>query len=249
MFIENPNLPTRKVKFLIIDRRVPLSIENKIRALGINIIKTPYCKDLHLGISSHPDILLCHIGKNKVVVAPNVFEFAEELRAIGINAIMGNTSLMSTYPKDIAYNVCIVGRFAIHNFKYTDREVLKGIEENNLIKINVKQGYTKCSILVVNENAIITSDPGITKEVKKYGIDVLTISPGNIKLPGFEYGFIGGAGGLVDRRSLFLFGELKRHQDYNSIEKFLSKHGVEVITVNSEELIDLGSLIPIVQEE
>lgn len=38
--------PKGKVENIIIDIHVPVSIENKIRAEGINIIKTPYCKEL-----------------------------------------------------------------------------------------------------------------------------------------------------------------------------------------------------------
>ena len=36
-----------------------------------------------------------------------------------------------------------------------------------------KQGYSKCSICVVNENAIITEDNGIARLLKNSQIDVI----------------------------------------------------------------------------
>ena len=42
--------------------------------------------------------------------------------------------------------------------------------------INVKQGYAKCSICVVSDNAIITADKGIAKAAIQNRIDVLEIT-------------------------------------------------------------------------
>ena len=42
--------------------------------------------------------------------------------------------------------------------KYTDERVIETINKYNLNKIQVKQGYSNCSISVISENACITSD-------------------------------------------------------------------------------------------
>lgn len=71
---------------------------------------------------------------------------------------------MGKYPEDVKYNIAKVGTKVFHNFKFTDRIVAKRIEDDNLQRIHIKQGYSKCSILIVNSNTIITSDKGIYKK-------------------------------------------------------------------------------------
>jgi hypothetical protein len=247
-FIENPFLPDNKVKTVVVDRRMPVSIQNKIRAEGINIIKTPYCKELYEAISSHPDILMHHIGGNEIVVAPNIYEkFKNKLKMLNLNVILGNTVLESTYPGNIAYNVGRIGKFAIHNFKYTDKRVLQKLECKNLKLINVKQGYSKCSICAVNEKAAITSDKGIAKALEAHGVDTLLIRPGYIDLPGLNYGFIGGTAGLIEQKKLFFCGNIKKHPDFKIIKNFLQKYWVDIEYVQNIDLIDLGSIIPLIE--
>ena len=52
---------------------------------------------------------------------------------------------------------------------------------------------------VVSNKAIITSDKVIAHEAKKVDLDVLLIPPGDIILPGLDYGFIGGCCGLIEK--------------------------------------------------
>ncbi|UKI35627.1 MAG: hypothetical protein L6V93_16145 [Clostridiales bacterium] len=55
----------------------------------------------------------------------------------------GETALESHYPGDIAYNIARVGRFVIHNFKYTDSVIKIYISDNNLVCVNVSQRVRK----------------------------------------------------------------------------------------------------------
>ena len=65
-------------------------------------------------------------------------------------------------------------------------------EEKKLTYHAVKQGYAKCSTVLVNEQACITADTSIAAAVKQCGLDVLQIRPGFVELPGYPYGFLGG---------------------------------------------------------
>ncbi|WP_432408664.1 DUF6873 family GME fold protein [Wukongibacter sp. M2B1] len=247
-FIKTPFLPRGKVETVIIDRRVTKSIQNKIRAKGINIIETPYCKDLYDAVSAHPDMLMHHIGGNEIVVAPNIYsEINEKFKELNCKIIKGDKILKSTYPDNVAYNVGRIGRFAIHNFKYTDKIVIRKLKEMEVEFINVKQGYSKCSICIVNEKAIITSDKGIAKQLMIHNIDVLLIESGYIDLPGLSYGFIGGATGLISSNKLLFCGNTKKHPNYKSIRKFLKKYSVTIDSVGEKKLIDIGSIIPITE--
>jgi hypothetical protein len=67
----------------------------------------------------------------------------------------------------------------------------------------VKQGYTKCSLVVVDEKSVITSDMGLAAALQRFEIDVLLISQGHVALPGLQYGFLGGASGRAGDEILF----------------------------------------------
>lgn len=247
-FIKTPFLPEGKVKTVIVDKRVSKCVQNKIRANGINIIETPYCNNLYEAVSAHPDMLMHHIGGDEIIVAPNIYhDMSKKLEKLNLKVIKGDIVLKSTYPDNVAYNVGRIGKIAIHNFKYTDKKIIKRLEERELKLINVKQGYTKCSICLVDEKAVITSDRGIARELEKHDIDVLLIRSGYIDLPGLDYGFIGGASGLIDRKKILFCGDIRKHPDYKCIKKFLKKYLVSFETVDDKKLIDIGSIIPITE--
>lgn len=249
-FIKIPFLPQKKVTYGLIDYRVDQTIIKSLENYGIQLIKTVQCKELYDAVHSHPDMVVHPLGGNKIVVAPNVYSYyAPVLGTLGFEVIKGTTILQSNYPKNIAYNVGRVGKFVIHNFQHTDNVLLKFFEKMNLIKINVRQGYTKCSIAVINEKAIITSDVGIHKEVMNYGIDSLLIEPGDILLPGLDSGFIGGACGYINGRKLGFLGNIEKHRDYLDIKKFLEKYGKGLESLTNHELQDHGTFIPLIELE
>ena len=109
--------------------------------------------------------------------------------------------------------------------------------------INVKQGYTKCSILPVKEKAIITNDKGIYNTLKNENFDVLLLPFGDIELSGFNYGFIGGVGGMISDNSMAFFGSLDNYIFGNEVKNFLYKYDVKPIYLNNTKLIDRGSLL------
>jgi len=202
----------------------------------------------------HPDMLHCRLNRDTVFT--------------------GDPARLSpAYPGDIIYNACSTGKFFIHNLKYTAPELLGKVEELGLIRVNVSQGYAKCSTCVVGEDAIITYDRGIAKAAVAAGMDVLVIEPGHVDLPGYDTGFIGGASGLVtDLRThgdhhgvsaqdlpapdaaqpappapspqiLVFNGDLSAHPDYRAITDFASEHGVGVKFFADWKLTDIGSII------
>ena len=94
-----------------------------------------------------------------------------------------------------------------------------------------------------SNDAIITSDKNIQSVAIKNKIDVLLVDDNEIKLNGFNHGFIGGATGLLNKNILAVNGNIEFHRNYNEIISFCAKHGVEVISLNSDEIIDIGSIL------
>lgn len=149
--------------------------------------------------------------------------------------------MSNTYPGDVILNSLVLDKFFIHNLKYTDENLLKSQKSKKLI--NVPQGYTKCSILPVNDTALITSDIGIYKILIKHNFDILLLPPGDILLPSLNYGFIGGVGGMISKDKMAFFGDLDSYKWGNEIKKFLYKYDISPIYLRKGKLIDRGSLL------
>lgn len=208
---------------------------------GLNIIKIPKSNNLYDAISGHPDIQLNIINSKKIILAKNSNLSLEILNKHHIEFEYSSKELEEKYPKNIFLNAVNLKNFFIHNLKFTDKNLLKHVSDKELI--NIKQGYSKCSIAIVNNNALITSDLGIYNALKKYPIDVLLIPVGDIVLPGLSYGFIGGTCGLISEDKMAFLGNLKNHSYGNDIKNFLFKHNVEPIYLDEGKLIDRGSIL------
>lgn len=111
-----------------------------------------------------------------------------------------------------------------------------------MIKVHTAQGYTKCNIAVVDGSHIITEDEGVFRAVsEKTDIKVLLISPKQVKLNGFAYGFIGGASGRIGNEMIFS-GDVTKHSDYAKIRSFIEECGLD-IKYFDYPLTDIGSII------
>ena len=71
---------------------------------------------------------------------------------------------------------------------------------------------------------------------------VLLIEKGHIELPGFDYGFIGGASFVYEDKVIF-FGNIERHPDFENIKDFIEATEYELIYNNSIPLTDIGGAV------
>lgn len=245
-YIKESFIPDKKITLSIVDKRLPKDMEEKFKNFNIKLIKSTGIENIYEAIKYHPDIHLLKLDFNNIVVAPNVYKYyKEKLEKYNFNVIKGESFIENKYPQNIMYNVCIFGNFAVHNFKYTDKKILNYLDKNNFTKINVNQGYCKCMICVVDENSIITSDVGIYNEVKKHNIDCLLIENGHIDLFELNYGFIGGASGLISNGTLAFLGDISLHPNYKKIKEFVNSKNKKIISLSKNKLLDLGSIIPL----
>ena len=143
---------------------------------------------------------------------------------------------------DIPYNIVCTGNTAIHKIECTPPEIKKYFTENNINLINTSQGYSKCSTLIVNDKSIITSDNSIHKIAIANGIDSLLITPGFIDLPGYDYGFIGGASGQFNN-TIMLTGKIDQHPDCNLITNFIKNKGMDISFLSENSAKDIGSIL------
>lgn len=178
-------------------------------------------------ISAHPDIFLCKMGAEDD--AP--IYFAQD------------GDLGMDYPDDVAFNAACTGKYFIHNLSATNPKLLNAARDMGMTLIDVRQGYTKCSTVVVDENAVITYDEGIYRACRKYpALSVLLVSPGFVRLDGYDTGFIGGASGRVGDEILF-HGDLFAHPDFTRITAFVAKRGLSCKWFADFRLTDIGSIL------
>lgn len=246
-FIHTPYLPNGPVGLVVVDGRIGKEIEERLAGLGIKLIKTRRYPGLYDAISYHPDVMLHHLGDEFIVHAPGMHpEVVDAFLSSGFKMIRGQTELGPKYPYNIAYNVLRIGNLAFHNFKFTDSVLKDQLEKRGVELINVRQGYAKCAVSIVNENSIITADSGIAKAASNKGLDVLLIKPQyNILLPGLDCGFIGGSTGLLDADKWAISGSMEKLEAASGIKSFLKDKNMKAISLCDEYILDIGSIIPL----
>lgn len=238
-FFQKPNLPDRPVKGVIIDCRADRETIESLEKRGIEPILSYQSDNLHPAICSHPDMTIAHLDGNRFICAPDAYGYYKSVLQ-NAEIIKGAVDIKPEYPHDVAYNITLLGGFTFMNTATEQPKVFGGGEI-----INVRQGYTKCSICIVNENAIITADKGIYKAARGKNVDALLISAGHIDLPDMNYGFIGGAAGLIAPDTLAVNGDISAHPDCEAITRFCADRGVKITPLKSGVIRDIGSILPI----
>ena len=212
------------MKKLVMSKRYPCFCE-ELQKFGYKIIPTKKIKTFLEPEQYHADMQILCI-KNKVI------KLDDCIKKPGKN-----------YPENILLNCLYHNNKLYGKLSATDSSVREYCRENNIETVNVNQGYTRCSTLVVNDKAVITADKSIEKGMKNNGVEVLLISAGKIVLEGFDYGFIGGAS-FSDNNTIYFFGDITKHPDYNKIKEFTSKHNSIIeILCKTQPLTDIGGAV------
>lgn len=230
---------------VLTDNRIAKDCLATLKDKGYEPILLPSAPQLQEGVSSHVDMLV-FIGFGRLFCHASYYEQNAELIS-RICEMAKLTLTISTeiwndkYPHDVIFNACLVGSLLICNKKSVSRLILEVAEDYGYKIINVPQGYTKCSVCVVSDNAIITADKAIAKACHTAGVDVLTVREGYVCLPPYDFGFIGGTSGACGN-NVYFCGSLDTHPDADDIRTFCAKHGKTAVSLSMGKLFDVGSL-------
>lgn len=217
------------MKRLYISSLIPKSTLSILETMGFVIFPLPPCKTLPSPTSTHADMILFYDGE--LILSEDYYTANTTL----FDKVVLTTEHSSpSYPGDILFNC-----FVLNNTLFGKLENLSlKIKERYDKQIDLKQGYAKCSCIVLDD-AIITADENIFGAVSKTTADALKISAGHICLPGYDCGFIGGSS-LVFDNTVFFFGDITSHPDHEKIKEFLSVHGYNLAFDKSYPLTDFG---------
>lgn len=239
-FLKYPSLPEGKVSALAIGETYE-ETALELQSMGIKALPVKRNNKLSDEITSHADMLLLHLGENAFAVDSTQNELISFLENNNARIYL-EKGIEAPYPRDIALNKLILGNKIFGLFEknkdFADNEYINKFEI-----FNTKQGYTKCSVCLVTENAVITDDKGIASLLKISQIEVLLIQKGDIFLSEAHYGFIGGACFKISKNKLYFNGNLEAHRDYKRITEFLKKHNIEPVFNPKRKLTDIGGAV------
>ncbi len=229
----------------IVDERTPKDAKSRLSELGFSVISLPPFSRLAAPVASHPDMLMLPLG-DRLFVYKEYYEAHASLldtiaKSAGRKLCAVDKVVSEQYPEDIGLNLLVFGKHLLGRIDKTPAEILDYALAQGCLTHFVKQGYAKCSTVVLGDSAIISADPSILSAAESIGADTLAVSSGGVSLPGYEYGFIGGACGAVDNR-IFFCGSLASHPEGGAIADFCRSHGFEIISLSDQPLFDVGSI-------
>lgn len=215
----------------------------EIENLGHTVIASDTVDILPFPEQKHADMQILPINSD-IFVLNECTELAEKLP--NERLIFCDKKVGQRYPENILLNFLFLNNTLYGKLSAIDKNLIDYCKANNIKTVNVNQGYARCSTLVLNSNAVITSDLSIEKALKNNGVEVLLISSGNIVLDGYDYGFIGGASGKIDENTVAFFGNIENHPDYLKILNFCESHNVSIKNIcKYMPLTDIGGIVKI----
>ena len=211
------------------------------------VISLPPDDRLAQQVSSHADMLIFAID-DTIFCNENYYQkhisIFEQIKSYGYKINSSTFTVSQKYPNDVALNQARIGKSIFGYSQSCDKSILKYLSEHGYTYHSVKQGYAKCSTLILGDNAIISADTNIVSTAKKLNIDTLKIENGSdeIILNGYDYGFIGGASAVYENK-VFFFGNLSLHSQGKEISDFCKKNGFLPISIGTKKLCDVGGAI------
>ncbi|MDD6260008.1 MAG: hypothetical protein PUA74_02820 [Clostridiales bacterium] len=227
----------------------PGEIIDAARKRGTEPLLLPPYPALPFPVSAHADLLIhpldgrLYTWSDYYVSVPGAAKVVDRIcERSGLSLCFISADAGDAYPADVCLCAKRIDDFFIVN-PQTATELFEASKQSVLYPIAVKQGYAACSAAQVGKNALITADSGIAKAAVAAGLNVLDIQPGGIDLPGYRYGFIGGASGFCSRRGeVWLCGDPSSHPDGKRILSFIHSCGSEAVLLSERRLYDCGGI-------
>ena len=221
---------------ILVSGNIPDACVKTLSSLGFGVKKLPPFSRLAAPVSSHFDMLIFPLGDKLLTHRAYYEENGSFFDGLGLPFVLSDEPFSGVYPRDILFNALDCGNGTLlSNTEYTS-SFLKNAYPS---LVGVKQGYTRCSCAQVGKG-FITADKGIAKALERLGVPSLLITPGSVALPGYGYGFIGGASLRLDGHTTAFFGDISTHPDADKIFAFAKDLGVTLVNLSDSFLTDVG---------
>lgn len=215
----------------------------QIRSYFDCVILLPDAPSIDPRVAFHTDLSVFSFG-DTMVCSKHIYEFLFD-KLSDIRLIKGDAP-SSPYPHECRYNAALVGTKLFCRVKNTEPAIINEAVRRGIKLVDVPQGYAKCSVVPVTDNAVVTSDVSIKNAAEKEGLDVLYVTNKGVFLDGYPNGFIGGASVVLNETVVFT-GDIYRNPDADKIIDFIEQHEKSTVFFPSLPLYDLGSPIAVDQ--
>ncbi|MBE6590035.1 MAG: hypothetical protein E7643_07630 [Ruminococcaceae bacterium] len=230
----------------IISHTAPKEAEETLRRLGYDVLRIPPHPALPSPVASHPDMLL-FFASDAIFCTQSYAKLAQaELSLICERTrrplCTVNGELGATYPHDVLFNAARVGKKLFCLPHATAQEISASPD---VTVIPVRQGYAKCSVIPVGDNALICADPSIAKAALKEGLEVLRVHADGIRLEGYDCGFPGGctsSAPYIDTTTILFCGAVSLHPDAAAMQDFCARHKHHLISLGDFPPTDVGTI-------
>lgn len=219
---------------------------SRLESFGYEVIALPPDHRLSPPVASHPDLLFFRMGDSLIArreYLEDYPELAKRIEAAGdCRLIFSDAHASAQYPDDCGLCAISTGERLLCRPASILPEIKSLCLRLGIEIAEVSQGYTACSCLVPARGCVITSDAGIARVAREKGLRLLLIPPGDIALPPYEYGFIGGCAG-VDGECVYFYGDPLTHPSGKEICNFIEDCGGRVISLGGGQLQDFGKIL------
>ena len=245
--LKSPHLPQKNVITALAGELIA-PYEEELGKNGVKIVKTVPNLSFSSSLGFHADLFANFLGKGRILLDSSQQIVKSTLQNYGFECKIVNKKVTDKYPGDCLLNCTVTDRLCICFYDITADEIKEYINENSLTVVNSKQGYSKCSVLPVSDNAFITDDISVYNALKSAENDVLYTEKGSVELKGFPYGFIGGCAGKISNDCIAVCGDIKLHKDFDNIKSFCRNYKTELMSLGNGQPEDIGSIIPLTEE-
>lgn len=217
---------------------------SRLHEMGMDVFDFAPNPSLGALIAHHADLSFLY-DAGRLYIAREMMKYRETLSSRGLEVCVIPEPLGKAYPDDVKLNGVPLGQYFLCNEKTISPFVLTEMKRKGKTILSAGQGYTKCSVVPLTEESLITDDDSIASVCCSHGLDVLKVSKGSVRLPGFPYGLLGGAAGRISDTQIVFHGDLSLHTDSEKILRFLEKYNMTAVSLCDGELLDIGSILPL----
>ena len=226
--------------YFLANCKLPTSYVQKISEYG-KVILLPEFEALESPVNAHPDMLAVNVC-GKLFIHKENTKLASLLSSCGITFCASNAEVGKKYPHDVSLNLFKVKNVLFSCVKHASKEIVSYAKDLGLETVNVKQGYTKCSSMILGEG-IVTADTSIYGAALLHGVPALLICPGHIDIEKYNTGFIGGASFELCHGKTAVFGDISTHPEHEKILEFAKEQGCEIVSLGEGNLFDYGGIV------
>lgn len=232
--------------FAVLGESASPQMEQLLRESGYDTVRLPRNPSLPAPVAAHPDLSV-FFAPDAVYTTAQYAALAEPAlaavcRRVGRPLRTVAKEVGDRYPRDVLLDALPLGSLLFCLPSATAQELTAHPAYR---VVPMRQGYAKCATLPVGTHALASADPSILAAAEREGLELLPLSPGGIRLEGYDTGLIGGAASFAPYGKpdeCFFCGDLQTHPDGAALTAFLAAHGITCRVLPGLPLTDIGTV-------